>query len=224
VNDKHPYFQTPGQFVQLVTHLWRSFPSSVTSDTVKKLGLAPKNESYLINTLRFLGLIDEDGNKTEPAGRVFSLHDDAAFQKEFAAIVKKAYSQLFDLHTDDAWTLDINKLIAFFRQTDQSSAVVGKCQANAFKTLAGLAGHGETPESQKKGEAGKKPIPRKKEQHAESKPTKGAVVDAVDQRKTNPQQNNVGMTVRIEINLPAEGKQETYDRIFKSIRENLLNG
>jgi hypothetical protein len=35
---------------------------------------------------------------------------------------------------------------------------------------------------------------------------------------------NVGLTVRIEINLPADGDQDTYDRIFKSIRENLLNG
>jgi hypothetical protein len=33
----------------------------------------------------------------------------------------------------------------------------------------------------------------------------------------------VALTVRIEINLPASGDQETYDRIFKSIRENLLN-
>ena len=32
-----------------------------------------------------------------------------------------------------------------------------------------------------------------------------------------------GLTVRIEINLPASGDQETYDRIFKSIRDNLLN-
>ena len=35
---------------------------------------------------------------------------------------------------------------------------------------------------------------------------------------------NLGLTVRIEINLPATGDQETYDKIFKSIRENLLNG
>ena len=40
----------------------------------------------------------------------------------------------------------------------------------------------------------------------------------------NDNRNQVGLTVRIEINLPAEGDQETYDRIFKSIRENLLNG
>jgi hypothetical protein len=34
----------------------------------------------------------------------------------------------------------------------------------------------------------------------------------------------VGLTVRIEINLPPGGDQATYDAIFKSIRENLLNG
>jgi hypothetical protein len=34
----------------------------------------------------------------------------------------------------------------------------------------------------------------------------------------------LGLTVRIEINLPAQGDQKTYDTIFKSIRENLLNG
>jgi hypothetical protein len=37
-------------------------------------------------------------------------------------------------------------------------------------------------------------------------------------------EQNVGLTVRIEINLPATGDQDTYDKIFKSIRENLLNG
>jgi hypothetical protein len=33
----------------------------------------------------------------------------------------------------------------------------------------------------------------------------------------------VGLTVRIEINLPANGTQATYDNIFQSIRKNLLN-
>jgi hypothetical protein len=34
----------------------------------------------------------------------------------------------------------------------------------------------------------------------------------------------VGLTVRIEVNLPANGDQETYDRIFRSIRKNLIDG
>ncbi len=32
-----------------------------------------------------------------------------------------------------------------------------------------------------------------------------------------------GLTVRIEINLPADADQETYDKIFRSIKENLIN-
>lgn len=34
----------------------------------------------------------------------------------------------------------------------------------------------------------------------------------------------LGLTVRVEINLPADGTKETYDNIFKSIKENLLGG
>ena len=37
------------------------------------------------------------------------------------------------------------------------------------------------------------------------------------------ERRNFGLTVRIEINLPAAGDRETYDNIFRSIRENLLN-
>jgi FKBP-type peptidyl-prolyl cis-trans isomerase (trigger factor) len=33
-----------------------------------------------------------------------------------------------------------------------------------------------------------------------------------------------GLSVRVEINLPADGTKETYDNIFKSIKENLLGG
>jgi hypothetical protein len=39
----------------------------------------------------------------------------------------------------------------------------------------------------------------------------------------NGKQPDVGLTVRIEVNLPPAADQETYDRIFRSIRENLLN-
>jgi len=34
---------------------------------------------------------------------------------------------------------------------------------------------------------------------------------------------DMALTVRIEINLPAEGSQETYDNIFKSIKANLID-
>ncbi len=36
-------------------------------------------------------------------------------------------------------------------------------------------------------------------------------------------QKNIILTVRMEINLPSGADAETYDNIFKSIKENLLN-
>jgi hypothetical protein len=34
--------------------------------------------------------------------------------------------------------------------------------------------------------------------------------------------SDFGLTVRIEVNLPPGGDQDTYDKIFRSMRENLL--
>jgi len=226
--DKHPYFNNPTDFVKLITHLRRTFPPSVTADTIKKLQLAPKNESYLIGVLRFLDLIDAEGNKTELAGEVFYISKDEDFQAQFAQVVEKAYPELFILHGPQTWDLDKDSLIAFFRQNDKSSDPVGKAQASTFKCLAALSGHGEVSEpTKRKRETPPKRTGTRKGRDAAKKAPKAApttlqplpAADAGTRSKMD-----FGLTVRIEINLPAGGDQETYDRIFKSIRENLLNG
>ena len=221
--DKHPYVTSGGGLIQVINHLRNSFPSTLTADTLKKLGYAPKNESYIISTIRFLSLIDKDGNKTDVAGKIFSLHQDKEFQQSFAKIVETAYKGLFALHGEKTWGIEPGQLITFFRQNDQSSGIVGQRQSNTFITLAGLAGRREMSEikgsskSEDKTKASKltKPKPPAK---------RAAVITPPVQAGADPQKRDVGLTVRIEINLPAEGTQETYDRIFKSIKENLLNG
>lgn len=221
--DKHPYVISSGPLIQFINHLRKSFPAQVTSDTLKKLGYAKRNESYVINTLRFIGIIDEEGNKTEKAGKIFSQHEDKAFQKEFSAIVKNAYPELFTLHSEVAWTLDLDTLITFFRQTDHSTALVGQKQANTFHALAALSGHGEIPEPKTSTSTSK--VEKNKKIDSDKQlieKRKGSPIGNTDQ--SQDVRNAFGLTVRIEINLPAEGNQETYDRIFKSIRENLLNG
>jgi Family of unknown function (DUF5343) len=221
--DKHPYVQGPGALVQVITQFRKSFPANVAATTLKKLGIAPNNESYVLNVVRFLGLIDQEGKKTTDATKAFNLHDDSQFSKAFAALVSKAYGELFELHGDGAWNLDNAALINFFRTHDGTTAVVGKLQASTFKSLAAYAGHGELP-------AAKTVSPKKQKQAGKAVPKKSiAAVPTV--AATTPKSGKgehtsgvVGLTVRIEINLPADGDQETYDRIFKSIRENLLNG
>lgn len=222
---KHPYVSGNGILIQVLDHLRKSFPATFNADVLKKLGFAPKNESYIINTLRYLGLITDDGTRTEDAQKAFVIHDDAAFQAAFAKIVKTAYPELFSLHGDGAWDTDQSKLITFFRQTDQSSELVGGRQANTFRALSAYAGKSDANVASKgKPQASpKKPRSKKKVTVAGASVT-DATIDRVPAHHSAAGASVVGLTVRIEVNLPSTGDQDTYDKIFKSIRENLLNG
>jgi len=122
----------------MLAQLRKNFPAQVTSDTVKRLGLASNNESYVINALTFINLLDEEGKKTEQAAKIFSISKDENFEEEFATIVKESYHELFDLHGDPAWDLDDSDLLDFFRQADQTSEIIGKRQVKTFKIFAAL--------------------------------------------------------------------------------------
>lgn len=220
--DKHPYMSGSAGLIQAVNQLRKSFPAQISAETLKKLGIAPNNETYVINILRFIGVIDAEGKKTSKASEIFSKHDDAEFQKGFSELVEASYSDLFSLHGKDAWALPSNKLISFFRGADHTSAIVGQRQAGTFLTLAGLAGHINAPEN--KTTTGTKKSSAKATVPAKLKSAKDKAQDTAPQPPLPiSKSRDMGLTVRIEINLPAAADQETYDRIFKSIKENLLN-
>lgn len=222
----HPYISSGGPIVQAITQFRKSFPNVVDASTLKKLGLASNNESYLINILKFLNLIDDEGKKTQLASKAFVLHKDEDFQNSFSDVVKSAYAELFELQQDDAWKLDDESLITYFRQTDQSTEIVGKRQAVTFKSLAGLAGKREI--SAPRSSSGAKAAAKDSGNPAKKKTKKPKVSNLPDHSGEIPpinqnRDNTLGLTVRIEINLPADGSQATYDRIFKSIKENLID-
>ena len=224
--NKYPYVPSAGPLVKTVSHLRKSFPREVTADTLRKLGVAPKNESYVINVLRFLGVIDDEGKKVDAKAKPFVQHQEEAFAAEFEKLVMEAYEELFELHGNSAWTQDRNGLTQFFRTTDHSSDVVGTRQAGTFSALAALSGHAEVPVS-KASVTVRKPKPpadgstETKTARGQSTPSK---IISPGNGNTDNGQQSVALTVRIEVNLPASGDQETYDRIFQSIRRNLLNG
>jgi hypothetical protein len=225
--NKYPYVASAGPLVKAVAHLRRSFPKEVTADTLRKLGVAPKNESYVINVLRFLGVIDDEGKKVDAKAKAFVHHGDA-FAAEFAKLVEESYEELFELHGAESWKLDRDSLTQFFRTTDRSTDVVGTRQAGTFAALAALSGHSEVPTPKVSSAPPRKNIgtartPRK------DKTDPGASVETERGKNGSsapaPQKGGgVGLTVRIEVNLPANGDQETYDKIFRSIRQNLIDG
>lgn len=232
--DKHPYTSGANGVVASIAQLRKTFPVKVNAETLKKLGIAPNNETYIINILRFLGIIDAEGNKNAKAATVLVQHDEAEFQKGFAGIVQAAYKELFDLHGPDTWTASPDKLISFFRNTDHTSDIVGRRQASTFQTLATIAGKldGQLPKAAT-GKVKKADLASPKKQAAKNAGTKPNTSSAdmpapvAPGTGTGAGRGNAGdmaLTVRVEINLPAGGDKETYDAIFKSIRENLLNG
>ena len=222
--NKYPYVPSAGPLVKAISHLRRSFPKEVTADTLRKLGIAPKNESYVINVLRFIGVIDDEGKKVEAKAKVFVQHDEDAFASAFGGLIQEAYEELFELHGERSWQLDRNALTQFFRTTDHSSDVVGTRQAGTFAALAALSGHSTAPAVKPAATgAGKvRPAPAKSTKTGNKTPEVPTGSSSAKEHQQNV--GAVGLTVRIEVNLPASGDQETYDRIFKSIRTNLIDG
>ncbi len=142
--------------------------------------------------------------------------------------MQNAYHEIFDLHGPDAWHLDLDRLISFFRNHDETSDIVGRRQATTFQTLAKISG--------KAPEEGLSNIPAKKtarvrratakkssQMNTEASSATGSQEESDQSDKLIPPPG-VALTVRIEINLPSGGDKSTYDAIFKSIRENLMNG
>jgi hypothetical protein len=221
--ERHPYSPTPGGIAGAINQFRNSFPDPVNADTLRKLAIAPKNESYAINTLRFVGVIDKDGKQTKEAANIF-YQSDPEFQKGFAEMLKTAYKDLFALHKDAAWALPSAKLIAFFRSTDKTTALVGKLQAQTFQLLATFAGQTVASESTASAKTAATPKPKSpKVKAAKTTGGEGSGIQAQGGGNGSGRDRHIGLTVRIEVNLPAAGDQETYDRIFRSIRENLLN-
>lgn len=226
----HPYISGPNNITQMINQLRKSFPAVVNSDTVKKYQIAPNNESYVINALQFLGIVDGDGKKNPAASDVFSKHDDVEFQNAFAELVKSAYSELFDLHGDGAWQLDRNKLIGYFRQADKTSEVIGTRQASVFSVFAALSGKVPDGNGSQKTSGKSTNTAKPKASAASSKSAQAAKAPPAP-KTTNPINNSadqqsagVTLNVRIEVNLPPGADADTYDAIFSSIRKNLMNG
>lgn len=219
----HPYISGAGNLAQMIGHLRKNFPGTINSETVKKLGLAPNNESYVINALQFIGVIDEEGKKSDRGAEVFSHHTDGEFAGAFKKLLQTAYSDLHGLHGDGMWNLNRDELITYFRKTDKTSAAIGQRQAAVFQTFAALAGEVEAKGSNKiKGKVKTAHASTVKKKTPEKKAATGAV-EVVEEVVGADGRREVALTVRIEINLPAGGTRDTYDAIFQSIRANLLN-
>jgi len=218
----YPYTNSRAGLVATIRQLRSAFPPTVSAETLKMWNVAPKNETYVLNVLRFLGFIDEEGKKQKEPAKVFLEHDDETFAKKLEPLVNKAYVELFENFGESAWTQDTGKLISFFRTADGTSANVGSRQARTFRDLASLSGHGPPPAKATSRPAKKSGAPKKA--RAERPRQKDLVTPASPGANDDTSESSkIILTVRVEVNLPITDDQEVYNKIFKSLRQNLLN-
>ena len=215
----YPYISGSSNISKIIHQLRRKFPATVTTETIKKFSIAPGSERYVINALRFINLIDNNGSKNAENAKAFLHHKEEDFQNAFGKIVKEAYNKLFEDRGDDAWQLGTEDLVTFFRQADAKGASTGQRQANVFQVFATLSGEREGSITQKQKTTEKKANTTEKKTTNPSKKTQ-----PVESEPSNKITDNLSMNIRIEINLPPNAGRETYDDIFKSIRKNLING
>lgn len=230
----YPYISGQAALVQTFAQLRKGFPGKVDAGYLQRFSIARANESYVISILRFLGLIDEEGNRVEDKTDYF-YGGDEIFKPGLERTLRDAYSQVFDEMGSGALEAQRDDLINWFRAADKTSALVGQRQASTFQTLAALAGHGELPTVRSNG--AKKPVAAqgaatKKATAKKAAPNKedtkvpqGGGADDGDGGgggKTGNAQD-VGLTVRIEVNLPPDGDADTYDAIFASIKKHLMS-
>lgn len=228
--EKHPYTSGLGHINATITQLRKAFPAVVNADILKKFEIAPNNESYILNILKFLKIIDPEGKKNATVVPLFHKNDDE-FAPGLAKLVHDAYSDLFNTYGEDAWDTPQSKLIAYFRTHDDTTELVGTRQANTFRTLARVSGKltadpelASKPKTASKG----KPTTKKPQPAAAAAPAPAPSIHVLAPPPINPNSSQpssaMALTVRVEINLPTGADQSTYDAIFKSIRENLMNG
>lgn len=221
----YPYVSGAAGLVKTFEQLRKNPPASIDAAWFKRFGIASANESYIITILRFIGIYDDEGKRVE-ANSEFLYGDNDKFASGLEQRLLDSFAPLFADHGEAAWSESKEDLTRWFRVTDKTSEVTGGRQAATFLNLAALAGHGDVPtiaagSSNRGSKAAKKSTaPTKK---AATKPEAKVAEGEKMVLDAPADADRLGLTVRIEVNLPADGTPENYDAIFASIRRHLID-
>lgn len=180
-------------------------PDAFGLDFLKDLGFTSSNDRAAIKVLKYLGMLDSSG-RPQAAYREFMDHNKA--KQVLAGRLRQAYDDLF-VADKDAHNRETEKLKGWFKTKTGVSDSVARKIATTFKSLASYADFTS---------AGA-PAPGRHEAPA-ADPAK----PKFEKPATNdpPQDLALGLSYRIEVNLPDTTNVDTYRAIFRAIREELL--
>jgi len=196
-----PYTTVPGKIKPFFQKIQEAgLPSKVTQKWINSIGFTSSNDPSIIPLLKKLGFIDRSGVPTELRARY---RDKDLAPKVMAEAIKNAYKELFETYPD-AYRKDKEALRNFFAsQTGKAENTIEK-MIQTFKALCELADF----------ESNSEEYP-----HNEVVPSREGLTTLME--KQTPK--GLTINVNIQLQLPATTDEEVYDKLFRSLKRNLLS-
>jgi hypothetical protein len=173
----------------------------VSKEYLKKLGYTSSNDFTLIAVLKFIGFLDNSGNITETFRH---FRDTQRAPSVMAQALKSAYADLFNSFANPCK----ESLANYFRTATGRAGRTLEATEGTFKTLCKSADFGASEGTQISVPTGA------------SQPIGGT--PHIQLPAIPAGENGVNVTVNIRFELPATDKVEVYDKIFESLRRNII--
>ncbi|MEM0314326.1 MAG: DUF5343 domain-containing protein [Candidatus Bathyarchaeia archaeon] len=191
----YPYILNTGRLKSFLELIPRiGVPDKITVQTLPRLGYTSENDRPIVKILKFIGFIDSDGVPTQD---YMNFRDTSIAGVVMAKVLRRAYCELFNVYPD-AYKRDDETLKNFFRPTTRASEQVVERMVDTFKALCSYADFETSKEAE----------------------TLEAAAKIMELRAAP---KSITLNININLNLPLTDDGSVYDKIFKSIRENLFS-
>ena len=184
-----------------------SIPGKVTQKFLLSLGFKSNNDRYLPKILRSLGFTDESNVPTE---RWKAYRSKEKASKIMTEAISEAYSSLFTMYSD-AYRKDDEAITNFFTAHSTVGQKAISFMVRTFKALCESADFNEVHEIPEKETA---PLP-------EVTPTPAETI-LKSTLQTQSESQGITLNINIQITLPETKDSSIYDKIFESLRNNLI--
>lgn len=183
----------------------RGPPERITQKYLESVGYKSTNDRRIIPILKHINLINDDGTPNE---NYLKFRDATVSKSLMTSLIRTAYSALF---TDfpEAQKEDTKALSNWFKTKMDVGEETANYAANTFKALCEFADF-ETE------------IKEKPKEEVIELPTEGLKIKEGERAAERPS-TGIVLNVNIQIVLPATENVEVYDKIFKSLKENILD-
>ncbi|MCH7998387.1 MAG: DUF5343 domain-containing protein [Chloroflexi bacterium] len=178
-------------------------PPRFTHEFLKGLGFTSSNDRAILNVLKGLGFLDQQGVPTE----LYKQYRDKTKSKRvLAEALREAYGDLFLAH-EKANQLSPEKIRGFFASKTGKGERVVEQMAATFRTLAQYADFSGAPA----------PVT------VEAVPPEGLeqAAEKIEAQERPRRAVDAEFHYNIQIHLPATRDIAVYNAIFKAVRENL---